>query len=93
MFLNVTEADSEMCGECDVIVAPESCVICEIKSCGSVSINKRNCSVNHHTTYRHLFFIIHMLQSLSIATLAAGIVTAFNMDFGLCTMLQCDMET
>ena len=39
--------------------------------------------------------ILHLPQSLSIATLAIGIFTAFNLELGSCTMhmLQFDMET
>ena len=77
--LRVKNSDSVMCGECrmfDVSVALESCMICGVWSCGSVR-STRGIVAFIITPPRDNCFILHLHQSLSNATFADGIFTAF----------------
>ena len=76
--LRVRKTEAEMCGMFAVTLALESCMICGVSSrakrlfCvrptrGTVAL------INMHTSN---CFILHLPQSLSIATLAAGMFTA-----------------
>ena len=80
-FFECKKNDSEMCGECgtfDVIVALETCNLW-VSSCGSVSINKRNCCVNQP---------YHMEITVSLSTSP----TSFQCNSFTCSVCVCDMS-
>ena len=74
----------------NVTLAVEYCMICGVLSCVRPTRGIVALMIKPH---RDNCFIFHFLQSLHIATLAAGLLTACNIEIGLCALLQCDMET
>ena len=68
-------------------------MICGVLSCGSVRSTRRTVALLIVIPDTDKCFILHLLQSLSIATFDDGRSADFEKEIGLCAMLQCDIET